>query len=67
MPEPVTRARSVARGGRVLAASGLLASPRRAERAFFGGMAALIAVTAFLGFARTYYLRTLVGAPSPPV
>ena len=50
-----------------MAASGSSTSPRRAERAFFGGMSALIPVTILLGFARTYYLRTLVGAPSPPL
>jgi hypothetical protein len=57
----------VARGGAVLATSGSLAGPRRAEQAFFGGMSALIAATILLGFARTYYLRTLVGTPSPPL
>ena len=50
-----------------MATSDSPASPRRAERAFFGGMSALIAVTILLGFARTYYLRMLVGAPSPPI
>jgi len=48
-----------------LATPGSLASTRRTERAFFGGMAALIAVTILFGFARTYYLRPLVAAPSP--
>ena len=62
----VTRA-ARARGGVSLATSGSLASSRRAEQAFFGGMSALIAVTILLGFARTYYLRPLVGAPSPPL
>ncbi|HYN03649.1 MAG TPA: hypothetical protein VE359_14470 [Vicinamibacteria bacterium] len=50
-----------------MATPGALASSRRAERAFFGGMSALIAVTILLGFARTYYLRPLVAAPSPPL
>jgi hypothetical protein len=50
-----------------LATSGSLASPRRAEHAFFGGVSALIALTILLGFARTYYLRPLVGTPSPPL
>jgi hypothetical protein len=50
-----------------VATSGSLVNPRRAERAFFGGMSAFIAVTVLLGFARTYYLRALVAAPSPPL
>jgi hypothetical protein len=50
-----------------MAPPGSPAVSRRTERAFFGGMAALIAATAFLGFARTYYLRALVDAPSPPL
>lgn len=35
----------------------------RAERAFFGGMAAFIGVVVFLGFARSYYLRPLGASP----
>jgi len=63
----VTRARAWPEEEWSLATSGSLTGPRRAERAFFGGMAALIAVTILLGFARTYYLRPLVGATSPPL
>jgi hypothetical protein len=40
---------------------------RRTEQAFFSGMAALIAVTILLGFARTYYLRNLLATPSAPL
>jgi hypothetical protein len=40
---------------------------RRSERAFYVGMAALILVTVLVGFARSYYLRGLVGAPAFPL
>jgi hypothetical protein len=35
------------------------ADSRRAERVFYGGMAALVTVLVFLGFGPTYYLRPL--------
>jgi|MudIll2142460700_1097286.scaffolds.fasta_scaffold45737_2 hypothetical protein len=49
----------------VLASQGSAVDGKRAERAFFTGMATLLTVTVFAGFARTYYLRPLVGATSP--
>ena len=42
-----------------------LAGRGRSEHRFFGGMAVLIAATALVGFARSYYLRPLI--PPPPV
>lgn len=36
---------------------------RRREQRFFLGMAAAVALTAFVGFAPTYYLKGLFGAP----
>ena len=39
--------------------------PRRYEHVFFSGMALLILVTVFVGFARTYYLAGLFRAPLP--
>ncbi len=39
---------------------------RRAESRFFSGMAAALAITVLFGFARTYYLRPIVGEPNSP-
>jgi hypothetical protein len=36
----------------------------RAERQFFGGMAAAMAIATFIGFAPTYYLSTFTRAPA---
>ena len=36
-----------------------------AERRFYGGMAIAILAVAILGFARTYFLRPLLPAPTP--
>jgi hypothetical protein len=36
---------------------------KRHERLFYTGMAALFAVLVFVGFARTYYMRSYFGAP----
>jgi hypothetical protein len=38
---------------------------RRIERLFFAGMALLILASVFVGFARTYYLAGVFGAPLP--
>ena len=38
---------------------------RSAERIFFGGMAILLCVIVFIGFARTYFLAGMVRAPLP--
>jgi hypothetical protein len=38
-------------------------SAARRERLFFGGMAAVFAITVFAGFSRTYYLNGSFGAP----
>ena len=38
----------------------------QSERAFFSAMAAAILFAVFVGFARTYFLRTVLPAPSPP-
>jgi len=38
---------------------------RRFENLFFSGMAVLILVTVFLGFARSYYLAGVFKAPLP--
>lgn len=46
-----------------MAAAGGRTNSERAERAFFGGMAAFIGAIVFLGFARSYYLRPLVASP----
>lgn len=43
------------------------AKPRAAaahDRAFYSGMAILMAITVFAGFAQTYYLRTYTGSPT---
>lgn len=37
------------------------------DRVFYGGMAALMALTAFAGFAPTYYLRPFAGGPATTV
>jgi hypothetical protein len=39
-------------------------TPDSREQRFFVGMAAAVALTAFVGFAPTYYLKGLFGAPS---
>lgn len=44
----------------------LVAAGSRAERWFYSGMAALMATTVFVGFARSYYLRPLIGASTTP-
>lgn len=36
---------------------------RRSERLFFGGMAVVLLITVFAGFAPTYYLRNAFGSP----
>ncbi len=36
---------------------------RRSERRFFGGMAVVLLITVFAGFAPTYYLRATFGSP----
>jgi hypothetical protein len=36
------------------------------ERRFYGGMAATMFLVAVIGFARTYFLRPLLPAPTPP-
>src|SRR5438477_11819431 len=41
--------------------------PSRPERAFYGGMAAFILLAVSVGFARSYYLRGLVGPPAFPL
>ena len=40
---------------------------RDAEHRFFGGMAVAILLTAIFGFSRTYFLRSLLPAPSAPL
>lgn len=48
-------------------ATSIRSADDRAERAFFGGMAALVGAVVFLGFARSYYLRPLMpGTASLP-
>ena len=41
--------------------------PGRSERAFYSGMTALILLIVAIGFARSYYLRGLIGAPALPL
>jgi len=48
-----------------MATGAWLADRDRAERGFFGGMAAFIGVVVFLGFARSYYLRPLTAGQVP--
>jgi hypothetical protein len=47
---------------------GLAASPgltaRRRERLFYTGMAVTVVLTVFVGFARTYFLKSYFGAPA---
>ena len=38
-------------------------APETYDRVFYSGMAIALAITAFVGFAPTYYLRTVLGAP----
>jgi hypothetical protein len=38
--------------------------PGRYDRAFYSGMAALMALTVFVGFARTFYLRAVFDVPT---
>ena len=38
----------------------------QSERAFFSAMAAAILFAVFVGFARTYFLRTVLPAPRRP-
>jgi hypothetical protein len=45
-----------------MAAHGIIG--RRGERLFYTGMAVAIAATVFVGFARTYYLKSYFGTPS---
>jgi len=42
---------------------GAIAQERRRDRWFFTGMAVAAALTVFVGFAPTYYLRSVVGGP----
>lgn len=48
-----------------MATGSAVSSSRRAERWFFGGMAALIAITVFVGFAPTFYLAKWLPPPHP--
>lgn len=50
--------------GRLVAASAT-AHERSRDRRFFTGMAVAAALTAFAGFARSYYLKGVFGAPPP--
>ncbi len=43
--------------------AGALLQERARDRWFFTGMAVAVALTAFIGFAPTYYLRSIVGGP----
>ncbi|HEX7085304.1 MAG TPA: hypothetical protein VF198_02995 [Vicinamibacterales bacterium] len=46
------------------AAPQVVRQPGRYDRAFYSGMAALMALTVFVGFARTYYLRAFFDVPT---
>lgn len=46
------------------AAPQVVRQPGRYDRAFYSGMAALMALTVFAGFARTYYLRAFFDVPT---
>jgi len=48
-----------------MATDGSIPDDRRSERKFFSGMAAVILLTALAGFARTYFLRSLLPVPTP--
>lgn len=48
-----------------MATTALRPIDRRVERLFFAGMALLILASVFVGFARTYYLAGVFGAPLP--
>ena len=48
-----------------MAALGGIRTTAGAERRFYGGMAIAILAVAILGFARTYFLRPLLPAPTP--
>jgi hypothetical protein len=48
-----------------MATSGLAFDRRRAENMFFSGMTVVILLAVVVGFARTYFLRGLLPAPTP--
>lgn len=48
-----------------MATSGLGSDHRRSESRFFSGMAVVILLAVLVGFARTYFLRGILPAPTP--
>jgi hypothetical protein len=50
-------------GTKASALVGLAARPRQSERRFFAFLAAAIVLLVFIGFSRTYYLRTFFNTP----